>query len=201
MNPKDKFQYYTVEPIDSISNQEKNDALGAYLMMFVFLVVGIPFPFINLIAALVYCLVMCKKSRFVRFHAWQSFLSQIPITLLNSVLIITLVVRFIAIFKHNMAIDWNMDISYGGVGNGTQDGRGVFSKNIIALIIFIILINIIYMIYSLIAAVKASQGKMHYFWFFGIWAFQLVYKKDTINNSDSVNDSEYKSNENKTPWE
>ncbi|MGB2136003.1 MAG: hypothetical protein ACPHVU_00280 [Flavobacteriaceae bacterium] len=51
--------------------------------MFAAFAVGLPLPVINLIAALIYYFVNRKKSRFIHFHCLQSFLLQIPTTLLN----------------------------------------------------------------------------------------------------------------------
>jgi len=62
---------------DELSEREKDDAMGAYLMMFATWVVGLPLPVLNLIAAVIYFYVNKKSSRFVAFHALQSLLSQV----------------------------------------------------------------------------------------------------------------------------
>ena len=67
---------------DQLSSREKEDGMGAYLMMFAAFAVGLPLPVVNLIAALIYYSINRKKGRFVHFHCLQSFLSQIPTTLL-----------------------------------------------------------------------------------------------------------------------
>jgi len=53
--------------------------MGAYLMMFATLAVGLPLPLINLVAAFIYLYINRKTSRFVHFHALQSLYSQIPL--------------------------------------------------------------------------------------------------------------------------
>ena len=68
---------------DEISNREKEDAMGAYFMMFAAWAIGFPLPILNLVAAVIYFFVNKKNSRFIAFHALQSLLSQIPVTLVN----------------------------------------------------------------------------------------------------------------------
>ena len=57
--------------------------MAAYLMNFAAWGAGLPFPSLNLIAAAIYFLVNRKKSRFVAFHCFQAFTSQLPTTVLN----------------------------------------------------------------------------------------------------------------------
>jgi len=71
MTDEDK-KYHPVEQPDEIPIREREDAMGAYLMMFAALAAGLPLPIINLIAALVYFYINKGKSRFVRFHSLQS---------------------------------------------------------------------------------------------------------------------------------
>ena len=67
-----------------ISQREKDDAMASYLMMFASWAVGLPLPLVNLVASFVYYAVNRKSSKFVAFHALQSFLSQVPVSLLNA---------------------------------------------------------------------------------------------------------------------
>ncbi|HUX21553.1 MAG TPA: DUF4870 domain-containing protein, partial [Spirochaetia bacterium] len=69
---------------EEVSGNEKDDAMGAYLMMFASWAIGLPFPLFNLVAAMIYFFLNGRESRYVAFHAYQSLLSQIPVTLLNA---------------------------------------------------------------------------------------------------------------------
>lgn len=66
-----------------ISKREKEDAMAAYLMNFAAWGAGLPMPTLNLIASAIYYLINRKKSRFVAFHCFQAFTSQLPTTLIN----------------------------------------------------------------------------------------------------------------------
>ncbi len=70
-------EYYPIPQPDEISVREKEDAMGAYMMMFASAGIGLPLPIINLIAALIYYYVNKDKGRFVRFNTLQSFFSPI----------------------------------------------------------------------------------------------------------------------------
>jgi len=72
---------------DQISEREKEDAMGAYLMMFAAWGLGLPLPLLNLLAAVIYHMVNRKKSPFVAFHSLQSLLTQVMVSLLNAGLI------------------------------------------------------------------------------------------------------------------
>jgi len=61
---------------DQLAEREKEDGMGAYLMMFAAFAVVLPLPVVNLIAALIYYFINRKKSRFIHFHCLQSFLSK-----------------------------------------------------------------------------------------------------------------------------
>ncbi|HET6244505.1 MAG: DUF4870 domain-containing protein, partial [Bacteroidetes bacterium] len=131
--------------------RECEDAMGAYLMMFASIGAGLPLPVINLIAAVIYYYINRSKSRFVRFHSLQSLISQIPLTLLNSV-----------------AVFWTIRILFYNQFN--------FSDTYIGYVIMLFLANIIYFIFSIVGAVKARKGRFYYFVFFGKVAYESVYK-------------------------
>ena len=67
-----------------VTEREKDDAMGSYLMMFASLAVGVPIPLLNLIASVIYFLVNRKTSSFVAFHALQALLTHIPVVVLNA---------------------------------------------------------------------------------------------------------------------
>ena len=72
------MEYYPLPQPEEIPEREKEDAMGAYLMMFAAVAIGLPLPIINLIASFIYYYINRKKSRFIHFHSLQSLLSQIP---------------------------------------------------------------------------------------------------------------------------
>lgn len=63
---------------------ETEKASNAYLMSLVVVIVGLPFPIINLIATWGYYMGQRKSSYFVRWHCLQALLSQISIVLINA---------------------------------------------------------------------------------------------------------------------
>jgi len=134
-----------------ISTREKEDAMGAYLMMFASIGAGLPLPIINLIAAVIYYFINRSKSLFVHFHSLQSLLSQTPTTLMNAAAVIWLAQIFI--FQN---WEWNEYLS-----------------GYLGLTVFV---NVCYFIFSIIAAVKARNGRMYYFFFFGKLSYHVVFK-------------------------
>jgi len=137
---------------DQLTEREKEDGMGAYLMMFAAFAVGLPLPVVNLIAAMIYYFINRKKSRFIHFHCLQSFLSQIPTTLLNWGLLYW--VLQIYLFHHH------------------TENHFFF-----AYVVLVIIANLIYVIFSIVAAVKARKGNFYYFIFFGPYAYKRVYSR------------------------
>jgi uncharacterized membrane protein len=142
-------QYLPLPQPDEIPLREKEDAMGAYFMMFAALAVGIPFPLLNLIAAIIYLYLNKNKSRFVHFHALQSLYSQIPVTILNAGLVTWVII--------NLAGKYEFTDEFTGYAIMTGIG------------------NLIYLIFSLIAAAKAHKGLFYYFIFFGRMAYHRSY--------------------------
>ena len=120
--------YYPLPQPHELSEREKEDAMGAYLMMFASLATSLPLPVINLIAAVVYYYVNRKKSRFIHFNCLQSLLSQLPTTLVNWILLYWALQIF---FFENYEIN---DYFYAYLG-------------------FSVLANLIYFVYSIVAAI------------------------------------------------
>ena len=135
-----------------LSEREKEDAMGAYLMMFASLATSLPLPIINLIAAVIYYYINRKKGRFIHFNCLQSLLSQLPTTLVNWGLLYLVLQIF---FFDNYELS---DYFYAYLG-------------------FSIIANLVYFIFSLVAAVRARKGIFMYFIFFGPYAYQKVYAK------------------------
>lgn len=167
--------YYPLPQPHELSEREKEDAMGAYLMMFASLATSLPLPVINLIAAVVYYYVNRKKSRFIHFNCLQSLLSQLPTTLVNWILLYWALQIF---FFENYEIN---DYFYAYLG-------------------FSVLANLIYFVYSIVAAVRARKGIFMYFILFGPYAYQQVYSKKNILNYENENHQlEVKQKVNKPP--
>ncbi len=147
--------YIEIPQPEELSEREKEDAMGAYFMMFAALASSLPLPIINLIAAVIYYFINRKKSRFIHFHCLQSLLSQFPTTLLNWGLLFWLLQIYVF---HNYQIN-NYYYAY---------------------LFFAIVANVLYIIYSLIAALKARKGIFFYFLFFGPYAYSRVYRKENL---------------------
>lgn len=146
----DESSYYPLPQPDQIIEREREDAMGAYLMMFAAVAVALPLPVINLIAAIIYFYVNRTKSRFIHFHSLQSLLSQIPTTMLNwGLLYWTLRIWFFDSLE--------MDDYY----------LGYLLTTVVA--------NISYLVFSVIAAVQARKGRMYYFVFFGKLSYEMVF--------------------------
>ncbi len=154
-------QYHPIPQPDEIEKREREDAMGAYLMMFAGIAAGLPLPTINLLASLIYWVVHKKKSRFVRFHCLQSLWSQLPTSLLNAVLFYW-TVRNVVLRDKDFT-----DTYFGYLG-------------------MVVIVNLLYFIFSIVGAIKAREGKMYYFIFFGRLSYQhafAVRPEDTAGES------------------
>lgn len=167
--------YFRLPQPEELSVWEKEDAMGAYLMMFAALATSLPLPIINLIAALIYYSINRKKSRFVHFHSLQSFLSQYPTTLMNWGLLFWGIQIYV--FKNTET----HDLFYSFVG-------------------FSIVSNLLYIIFSLIAAIKARKGQFYYFIFLGTYTYHRVYNKKNEGDYDNEESTTTKKLENKPPF-
>lgn len=145
------MEFYPLPQPEEISEREREDAMGAYLMMFAAVAIGLPLPIINLIASVVYYFVNRKKSMFIHFHCLQALLTQIPTTIINWV-----------------AVIWGVMILF-------SEERTVTTE-FWAYLIFAGICTLIYFIIGLIAAYRARQGKMYYFLYFGKLSYEIAYK-------------------------
>lgn len=145
-------EYIEIPQPDKIGEREKEDAMGAYFMMFAALASSLPLPVINLIAAIIYYYVNRKRSRFVHFHCLQSLLSQLPTTLFNWGLLFWVLQIYLF---HNYQV----------------------TNYYYAYLFFTVAANLIYIVFSLVAAMKARKGIFFYFLFFGPYAYSKAYRK------------------------
>ena len=134
---------------DEITEREKEDAMGAYFMMFAGLGLGFPLPFINLIASVVYFTIHRKASRFVAFHSLQSLLEQIPVTVCNAAL-----------------VGWLLAILFTDLH---------FPREFWIALVFVIAVNIADIVISVIALTRARKGRFFYMPLFGRLSFGVYY--------------------------
>ncbi len=133
-----------------LTEREKEDAMGAYLMMFAAWGAGFPLPMIGLIASIVYFYVNKKSSKFTAYHSYQALLTHIPISIINAVAVIY---GFAVVF-----MEYHRHLYHFG-----------------AFVVFAGIWNVLYMVFSIIACAKARKGKFYYFWVFGRLAFAKYY--------------------------
>ena len=155
------MNFYPIPQPDEIPVREREDAMGAYFMMFATMAIGLPLPILNLVAAIIYLYINKSKSKFVYFHSLQSLLSQIPTTLLNA-----------------GAVDWGIWVIF---------FDAPFDDLFKGYLVMTIIANIIYITYSIIAASKARKGRFYYFVFFGRLSYIASY---SVRDKDSNNEGE-----------
>jgi len=134
---------------DDIPPRERDDAMGAYLMMFASLALGLPLPFIGVIASIIYYAINHRRSRFVAFHSLQALFAHLPIAVMNGSLVVWLVVALVTEAGHWSAF-W------------------------IALAL-VLLCNLAYLVFSVIALRRASRGLFWYMPLIGSLAFSRFY--------------------------
>jgi len=144
------MEYHPIPQPDEIEIRVREDAMGAYLMMFATAAIGLPLPILNLVAAIVYYYVNRSKGRFVNFHTLQSLYSQIPVTILNSIMIVWLII--------NLVNEYDFTSMFWGY------------------VVMVGVANLFYFIFSIVGAVKARNGHFYYFLFFGKLAYHQVYR-------------------------
>jgi len=156
-------EYLPIPQPEEVTQREREDGMGAYLMMFAAWAAGLPLPMLNVLASVIYYYVNRQKGNFVRFHALQSMWSQILVGVLNA-----------SVFA------WGIQIWVSGRFSG---------KFFWPYLIMVIIANILYFIFSIIAAVRAKKGRFFYFIFFGKMAYQIAYSVDSSFNKkpDYVN--------------
>ena len=144
------MNYHPLPQPDEIEEREKEDAMGAYFMMFATAGIGIPLRILNLLAAIIYYFVNKSKGRFVQFHMLQSLYSQIPVTLLNTGLVVWIITNLVKQYE--------------------------FTEVFWGYVIMVAVANLVYLVFSIIGAVKARKGLFYYFLFFGKVSYAQVYR-------------------------
>ncbi len=147
---------------DQLTNREKDDAMGAYLMMFGALGAGLPLPFISTIAAIIYHVLNAKKSPFIGFHSLQSLLTESLLSVLNAIVVVW-----------GMRIWWMKSVH--------------ITEWFLTLCIFALIWNLIYALFSIIACINAKNGRFYYFWVIGRIAFRHYFSAAQKNRPQPAN--------------
>jgi len=137
---------------DEIPERDKEDAMGAYLMMFASLAIGLPIPLVNLIASVIYFFVNRKNSLFAAFHSLQALLTHIPVVLLNAGTVAWVIVNLVV--------------------------KPAYAGGFFWYLFFTILVNLAYIIWSIVALVRARKGRFVYFPLIGRFCFGRYYGPD-----------------------
>jgi len=148
---------------DEIPEKDKMDASGAYVMMFASSY--LPLPLVNLLAAFIYHMACRKRSRFVAFHTYQSFISQIPASISLWGLIVWLV--------------------YILIKDGPSASQLFSSAIFIAAVSIVLVWNLTYTIVSIFALVRARKGRFCYLPLFGKHAFNRYFGPNAITPGSS----------------
>ena len=120
---------------------EREKASNGYLMSLLAVMVGLPFPIVNLLASLIFYFSNRKSTLFVRWHCTQTLLSQLTLLVVNAI-----------------GFSWTMSILF---------GDNTLSNKYIGYIITIILFNLIEFIFTISAAIKVRKGIHVEWWFWG----------------------------------
>lgn len=142
----------TVVQPDELSLREKEDVMGAWLMAFGALHLGLPIPFLGLAAAWIYHVVNAKKSVFTGFHCFQSFLLSVPISLLSAVWVVWGGVLFVWFLK--------------GAVSAPPGGPYFWPYSLGCLAVYLA-----YLMACAVGAFRARKGRVVYFPWVGRWAF------------------------------
>jgi len=124
-----------------VSEEDAEKASYSYLISTVVLMVGLPFPLLNMIATFIFYMANRRKSYFVRFHCLQSLLSQILIVVMNSTTLI-----------------WLLNIVF---------QKTAISNFYFGFLFTVILLNLTEFIISIYASIQVRKRKDVRYFFFG----------------------------------
>jgi len=119
--------------MDYTRESEYESASNSYLMSLAVIMVGLPFPLINLIATFFFYWANRKSAYFVRWHCTQALLTQIPLFCTNCVL-----------------FWWTVRIALGTLP---------FSSIYFAYLFTVVLFNVIEYVVTIISAIKVRKGE------------------------------------------
>ena len=138
------------------NEMEREKASNGYLMSLLAVMVGMPFPIINLLASVVFYLSNRKSTWFVRWHCTQTLVSQLTLLVVNAI-----------------GFSWTMSILF---------GNNVLTNKYIAYIFTIFLFNLVEFIFTISAATKTRKGVHVEWWFWGPLTDLLCKPKEELNN-------------------
>ena len=143
-------QFHPLPQPQELAEREKEDAMGAYLMMFAAWGAGLPLPLINVIAAVIYFFVNRGKGRYVLFHCHQAMSTQVATGLVNAA-----------------AIFWSLRILF--------SEHWHVDRYYMAYLVTAVIVNVFYLGFSIAAAVRARKGHIFYFPFSGLLAYRAAF--------------------------
>ncbi len=138
------------------NDMEAEKASNGYLMSLLALMVGMPFPIINLLATIIFYFSNRKSTYYVRWHCTQTLVSQLTLLFVNAI-----------------GFSWTMSILF---------GDNLLSNKYIAYIITIFLFNLTEFIVTISAAVKTRKGIHTEWWFWGALTNQLCRPAKEVNS-------------------
>lgn len=120
---------------------EAETASNSYLMSLIAIIVGLPFPIVNLIATLIFYLNNRKSNYFVKWHCTQALLSQTSMLLINST-----------------GFWWTISIIF---------SDSTVTNTYIAYIIMVIVFNLTEFMATIYTAIKTRKGIHVEWWLYG----------------------------------
>jgi len=132
-----KIKQFNYEP----GEHESETASSSYLMSLIAIIVGLPFPIVNLIATLIFYLGNRKSTYFVRWHCTQALLSQLSMLFINS-----------------YGFWWTVSIIF-------KDET--ITSNYISYIAVVIIFNLTELITTIYTAIQTRKGIHVEWWFYG----------------------------------
>lgn len=156
---------------DEVSRKDRENGFGAYIMMFA----GIyfPLPFVEIVSSFIYYIYFKKRSRYAAFHAYQSMLGQIPVTIVNTGFFVYLIVLLVRLFRDEMMMEAERNSFF-------------------AFLILVAVINVAYIIVSLYIALNAKKGCITYMPLAGRMAYDKFYGNDAVEITGAPDRKEYK---------
>lgn len=153
-----------------IQTQQHEQAGNSYLMAIAAVIVGLPLPILNLIAAIGYYFAYRKAAYFVRWHCIQSILGQVALIPFNSVAL----AWTIGILLRSLWIPENGNITGSILAYRTTETFTYYWLYII----FVILLNIAEFIVVLKTASKVRNGHNVRWWGIAPIVDRLCSKED-----------------------
>lgn len=132
-------------------------ASAGYLMQLTVFLVGLPIPFVNLLGGVLFYLAKRKSSHFVKWHATQALVSQLPLYALNTVL-----------------FWWTLSILF---------TYTMLSSAYFAFLFTLIVFNLFDYIYTIYTAIQVRKG-VHIKWYvYGILTDMICkpYEEETVD--------------------